>query len=47
MLDHFSHLELACPTMDQVCLASGFGEALVRLRVELDAPMHLTNACRT
>ncbi len=31
MLDHFSHLELACPAMDQVRLAAGFGEALVRL----------------
>ena len=28
MLDHFSHSELACPTTDQVGLASGFGEAL-------------------
>jgi len=28
MLDHFSHSELACPTTDQVRLASGFGEAL-------------------
>jgi len=28
MLGHFSHSELACPTTDQVRLASGFGEAL-------------------
>ena len=47
MLDHFSRSELACPTTDQVRLASGFGEALERLRVELDAPMHLTSACRS
>ena len=47
MLDHFSHSELACPTTDQVRFASGFGEALERLRVELDAPMHLTSACRS
>jgi len=58
MLNQFSLLELACPTTDQVRLAAGFGEALerlasgfgevlVRLRVELDAPMHLTSACRT
>jgi len=47
MLDHFSHSELACPTTDQVRLSAGFGEALERLRVELDAPMHLTSACRS
>jgi len=47
MLDHFSYSELACPTTDQVRLAAGFGEALERLRVELDAPMHLTSACRS
>ena len=47
MLDNFSHSELACPTTDQVRLAAGFGEALERLRVELDAPMHLTSACRS
>ena len=47
MLDHFSRSELACPTTDQVRLATGFGEALGRLRVELDAPMHLTSACRS
>ena len=47
MLDHFSHSELACPTTDQVRPAAGFGEALKRLRVELDEPMHLTSACRS
>ena len=47
MLDHFSHPELACPTTDQVRLAAGFGEALERLRVELDASMYLTSACRS
>ena len=47
MLHHFSHSELACPTTDQVRLAAGFGEALERLRVELDAPIYLTSACRS
>ena len=47
MLDHFSHSELACPTTDQVRLSAGFGEALERLRVELDAPIYLTSACRS
>ena len=47
MFDHFSRSELACPTTDQVRLAAGFGEALERLRVELDEPMHLTSACRS
>ena len=47
MLDHFSHSELACPTTDQVCLAAGFGEALERLRVELDEPIYLNSACRS
>ena len=28
-------------------LAAGFGEALERLRVELNEPMHLTSACRS
>jgi hypothetical protein len=45
MLDHFSRSELACPTTDQVRLAAGFGEALERLRVELDAPIYLSRAC--
>ena len=45
MLDHFPHSELACPTTDQVRLASGFGEALERLRVELDEPIYLNSAC--
>ena len=30
MLNHFSRWELACPTTDQMRLASGFGEALER-----------------
>jgi hypothetical protein len=47
MLDHFSHSELAYPTTDQVRLASGFGEALERLRVELDEPIYLNSACRS
>ena len=47
MLDHFSHSELACPTTGQVRLAAGFGEALERLRVELDEPIYLTSACRS
>jgi len=45
MLDHFSRSELACPTTDQVRLADGFGEALERLRVELDEPAYLSYAC--
>ena len=47
MLDHFSRSELACPTTDELRLAAGFGEALERLRVKLDAPIHLTSACRS
>ena len=47
MLDHFSHSELACPTTDQVRLASGFGEALERLRAELGVPIYLNSACRS
>ena len=47
MLDHFSHSELACPTTDQVRLAAGFGEALERLRVELEEPIYLNSACRS
>ena len=47
MLDHFSHLELACPTTDQLRLAAGFGEALERLPVELDEPIYLNSACRS
>ena len=47
MLDHFSHSELAWPTTDQVRLAAGFGEALERLRVELDEPIYLNSACRS
>ena len=47
MLDHFSRSELACPTTAEVRLASGFGEALERLRIELDAPIYLNSACRS
>ena len=47
MLDHFSRSELACPTTDEVRLASGFGEVLERLRAELDEPVYLTSACRS
>ena len=47
MLDHFSHSEPACPTTNQVRLAAGFGEALEKLRITLDEPMHLTSACRS
>ena len=47
MLDHISHSELAFPTTDQVRLAAGFGEALERLRVELDEPIYLNSACRS
>ena len=47
MLDHFSRSELACPTTDQVRLATGFGEALEKLRIKLDAPIYLTSACRS
>ena len=39
MLDHFSRSELACPTTDELRLASGFGEALERLRVELNVAL--------
>ena len=42
MLDQFSHSELACPTTDQVRLAAGFGKALERFHVELDAPKLVT-----
>ena len=47
MLDHFSRSELACPTTDELRLASGFGEALERLRVELGKPIYLNSACRS
>ena len=47
MLDHFSRSELACPMTDELRLATGFGEALERLRVELDAPIYLSSACRS
>ena len=32
---------------DELRLATGFGEALERLRVELDAPIYLSSACRS
>ena len=47
MLDHFSHSELAYPATGQVRLVAGFGEALERLRVELDEPIYLNSACRS
>jgi hypothetical protein len=47
LLDHFSRSELACPMTDELRLATGFGEALERLRVELDAPIYLSSACRS
>ena len=47
MLDHFSHSELASPTTDQVRLAAGFGEALEKLRIKLDAPIYIDSACRS
>jgi hypothetical protein len=47
MLNHFSHLELACRTTDELRLATGFGKALERLRVELDATIYLSSACRS
>ena len=47
MLDHFSHLELACLMTDQVCLAAGFGEAMECIRVERDAPIYLTRASQS
>ena len=47
MLDHISHTELACPTTDQVRLATGFGEVLEKLRIKLDEPIYLNSACRS
>ena len=47
MLDNFSRSELACPTTDQVRLDAGFGEALEKLRIKLNAPIYLTSACRS
>ena len=44
MLDHFSRSELACPTTDELRLATGFGEALEPLHVELDEPVYLSYA---
>ena len=47
MLDHFPSSELACPTPSEVGLATGFGEALERLRVKLDEPIYPNSACRS
>jgi hypothetical protein len=47
MLHHFSHSELACPTTDELRLATGFGEALERLRAELDELIYPNSACRS
>ena len=47
MLNLFPRSELACPTTPEERLATGFCEALERLRVELDAPIYLTSACRS
>ena len=47
MLNLFLRSELACPTTPEVRLATGICEALERLRVELDAPIYLTSACRS
>jgi hypothetical protein len=47
MLDHFSRSELACPTAGELRLATSFGEALERLRVELGEPIYLPSACRS
>ena len=44
MLDHFSHSEFAYPTTGEVRHATGFGEALERLLVELSAAINLTSA---
>ncbi len=46
-LPHFSRSELACPGSGKMLLAPDFGETLERLRVDLDAPMHITSACRS
>ena len=47
MLDHFFRSELACPTIGEVRLASGLGEALEQLRINFVAPIYLTSACRS
>jgi len=47
MLDHFSRSELAYPTTDQVRLAAGFGEAIEKLRINLDEPIYINSACRS
>ena len=44
MRNHFSQSELVCPTPNQVGLATGFGEALGRLRLKLN---DLTSARRS
>ena len=45
MLDHFPCSELSCPTPGEVGPATGFGEALERLRVRLDEPIYLNSDC--
>ena len=44
MRDHFSRSELVRRTTGAVRLATGFGEALERLLVELSAAINLTSA---
>ena len=47
MFNHFSRLELACPTTGQMRLTVGFGEVLDCLRVELDELAYLNSAYRS
>ncbi len=47
MVGHFPRSVLVCPTMGGVRLETGFGEALERLRVELQVPLYITNAFRS
>ncbi len=44
MLDHFLRSELVRRTTGAMRLAIGFGKALERLRIQLGAPIYLTNA---
>ena len=44
MRDHFSRSELVRRTTGAIRLATGFGEALERLLVELSAAINLTSA---
>lgn len=43
----FSEAELACKGSGMLILAPGFGEALVRLRMDFGRPMSVTSACRS